>query len=545
MNRPNTTSRQRFHQFATPHSSSNDSSTSTPRPSYAESIVSATPPTPAHLSQAYLLKTPQSSSSAPKSYTLYWQRWHMLFWMSLLNLLSDWTCYSIAPIAMLTNEAYGVIYPTALVVVFLFANGISTAMEPFLLSLLGFRRLIVFGAFLGAAGSLLKSGLPFRYVLTEGDEWRVYLGFLLVGLSQPMYQCTPALLSASWFPEKERTLATGIALNANQLGIGCAFVYGAIVVRQKEDISVYFSWLSVLFCVGFVGTLFFFEERPKTPPSETARRLTNVMDEWVDAENWMLRLAGEEGRNDYGSRSGGEKRKKKEETEGIWRSLRRCFAQEGFGHAVAAFTVGGIVINTLSAYMDYLVRLDENADGRTVGIVGGSFQILVMVASLLVGHGTDRTRAYFTVMLVLLVLGGFVLAGCGMLLVNKVNFLPWALLGVAVVVGPLQPVATELGVDVAYPQCENTVLVVLQLFSNFCSSLFIPVFHFFRNFGNERPEYAFSFYLLILLQSVVTVYFATFSGRYRRLECELNRKGGRVQNIKGETLPLLGPAFDF
>ena len=56
--------------------------------------------------------------------------------------------------------------------------------------------------------------------------------------------------------------------------------------------------------------------------------LTNVMGDWVDAEKRTLRLAGEEGRNDYGSRSDGEKRKKKEEAEGIWRSSRRCFDQE-------------------------------------------------------------------------------------------------------------------------------------------------------------------------------------------------------------------------
>lgn len=142
--------------------------------------------------------------------------------MSLLNLLSDWTCYSVAPIAVLTEEAFGHINAEQLVVIFLGANALATACEPILLSRLGLRRTVLFGALLLMIGSIVKSGgMPpiIQANLTKGEgEWRVYVGFFLVGLSQPLYQCTPALLSASWFPEEERTMATGVALNANQLG---------------------------------------------------------------------------------------------------------------------------------------------------------------------------------------------------------------------------------------------------------------------------------------------------------------------------------------
>merc|ERR1711935_1307428 len=37
-------------------------------------------------------------------------------------------------------------------------------------------------------------------------------------------------------------------------------------------------------------------------------------------------------------------------------SIRACLSRPGFVHALVAFTVSGIVINTLSTYMDYLVR---------------------------------------------------------------------------------------------------------------------------------------------------------------------------------------------
>jgi len=54
-----------------------------------------------------------------ENFKVYWQRWLMLLYMSLLNLLSDWTCYSVAPISVLTSEAFGSVQPTALVTAFL------------------------------------------------------------------------------------------------------------------------------------------------------------------------------------------------------------------------------------------------------------------------------------------------------------------------------------------------------------------------------------------------------------------------------------------
>jgi len=220
----------------------------------------------------------------------------------------------------------------------------------------------------------------------------------------------------------------------------------------------------------------------------------------------------------------------------VIRSLHACMIRPGFSHALAAFTVSGIVINTLSTYMDYLVRL--NGAPRTyTGIVGGSFQFLIMVSSLIMGRQTDKTRAYYSVTIGMLVFGAFGLAECGVSLDSgRGGDLRWSLLLVAVLVGPLQPISTELGVEVAYPLSENTVLVIQQLFSNLLSAIFIPFFKSLKDVGTksgevdgdgdivERPDYTFSFYLLIVIHTLVTVYFATFNGKYLRYEHELQKK---------------------
>jgi len=121
-------------------------------------------------------------------------------------------------------------------------------------------------------------------------------------------------------------------------------------------------------------------------------------------------------------------------------------------------------------------------------------------------------------------------------------------------VGPLQPIATELGVDVAYPLSENTVLVIQQLFSNLLSALFIQFFDVCKDIGRisnknveyyQRPQYTFSFYLLIVLHAIGTVFFATFNGRYLRFEAEEAKKRERRGNV-GERQPLLpGPPLQY
>lgn len=554
----------------------------------------------------------------------------------------------------------------------------------------------------------------------------MYLGFFLVGLSQPLYQCTPALLSASWFPENERTMATGVALNSNQLGIGCAFIFGTMLVTKEEDIVPYFKLLSLISTIAFVGVALQFDDAPPTPPSDSARVIRGDFE--IKVPRWLPFVPGGFGRQQSsgGSSGGGgvvamdepnnnyvdgdaatEKKKKKRrrkkqsatpppankaeeakmirgggvdesvppdesiegpsttprqpglmdrggtddgldylpatvaapvhaqpnhplvaapphlhyyppyppgmgytspmttfyhgydqaghyhnylletspwypdyqhsfteyEDEGvepimtqhdhqldidirddqIIQQFKACFRRKGFSHCVVAFTTSGIIINTLSTFMDYLVTL--NGAGREyVGIVGGTFQMLIMCSSLVFGGWTDASRKYYLVTLVMLTFGTFALAVCNVNLdSNAGGDLRWNLLVVAVLAGPLQPISTELGVEVVYPLSENTVLVIQQLFSNLLSALFIPLFKALRDVGTIRddiglasdaaenrhvPHYTFSFYMLIVIFAVATCYFATFNGMYLRYEAEEAKKEKKEEERENLLLKL-------
>ena len=78
-------------------------------------------------------------------FKVYSSRWMMLLYLSLLNGLSDWTCYSIAPISILTSEALDV-DTEILVTVFLASSVVGTFLEPAVLKWLRLQRLVLLGA---------------------------------------------------------------------------------------------------------------------------------------------------------------------------------------------------------------------------------------------------------------------------------------------------------------------------------------------------------------------------------------------------------------
>ena len=480
-----------------------------------------------------------------RKYVVYKERWYMLACISLLNLVSDWTCYSIAPIEKIVSEYYPTSYEKELLVMlFLSANAVASLFEPYILQRVGLRNTVLLGSILLALGSICKGSLFGTLHLSY-----LRLAFVLCGLSQPLYQCTPAVLTSSFFAEHERTFATSMALNANQIGIGVSFICGPLFIRQSFHVPYYFTVLSVL-CVALVLAVFvLLKDAPPTPPSATS--------------------------NSVGSQYT------------VYQQGKSCLATSGFTHALAAFTVSAIVINTLSTNFLNLLEAATMDNLSYIGVAsyGGLFQLIVLCSSLLVGRSADHTRAYYSVILVLLVLGAFALSECSVVLGNA-HHTAQILLICALFVGPMQPVATEMGVDLVFPLAsENTVLVLQQVCANACSALILPVFAMFKNFAmldttnndddvpqliihnttssqiddmvmasydtndspnSIHPNYYFSLYVLVFLHVVTTVYFSTFRGKYKRYEHEVLHHQRQQASVprdeeEGERMHLMSP----
>ena len=128
----------------------------------------------------------------------------------------------------------------------------------------------------------------------------------------------------------------------------------------------------------------------------------------------------------------------------IWHSIRVCFARKGFIHCVLSYCTAGITINILLTFMSSLVTLNEGARQSSVGVVGGFFQMLIMITSAVSGTRRDNTPLrFYMIIIALFTLTALTLALCAVNLDSGEN---WSnLLMIALFIGPVQPLSTDLG----------------------------------------------------------------------------------------------------
>ena len=216
----------------------------------------------------------EERTEKPKIYTF---RWIMMIYMTVLHMLSGWTCFSIAPFSEVVVDSLG-IDPAYLVAAFFTANFVSSAFEPMVLRRLGLRRSVLLGALLLMTGNMINGSTPGASKLGYFDVRRAFLGFIFAGLSGPLYQNTSAILITSWFPRKEKRTATDVVLCGNQLGIICSFIFGSLLVKTSDDVLPYFHKLSVISMFVFVGAAMQLSDCPPTPPSGMARVIRGTVE---------------------------------------------------------------------------------------------------------------------------------------------------------------------------------------------------------------------------------------------------------------------------
>ena len=206
------------------------------------------------------------------------QRWVQLAYLSLLALLSDWVCFSVAAAPSTFESNFG--HSAASIIdIFLFTNVATSFLVTDIVSRFGLQRAIQGAALFMTAGCWLRSGFGFvsTSMLSNGvsdtgnilvDYPWIVAGTVLVGIAQPFFQCTPPLLSAKWFANNERSTSTAIALNFNQIGIATAFLVGGGMATDTVGLENYFGIIACITTIVTVGTLLQFENEP---PEELIR----------------------------------------------------------------------------------------------------------------------------------------------------------------------------------------------------------------------------------------------------------------------------------
>lgn len=424
-------------------------------------------------------------------YRLYSSRWVQLGYLSLLALLSDWVCFSVAAAPETWEEVYNH-DPATLIDIFLFTNVVFCLLEPTVVRRAGLRTVIVVAALLMSTGCLLRSGIPFTGA--EPEYAQIIAGTVLVGAAQPFFQCTPPLLSATWFGSEERALSTAIAINFNQVGIATAFLVGGAMATTEAGLSQYFDVITACCIAVSIGAFVQFQERPPTAPSASA----------------AARLESDASTN-------------LNDVPNFFDTARMLLATPGFVQPLIAFVASIAVSNVVSAFIEETLKSSGIVEQNTIDLAGAGFQAAIVLGGIVLGGYVDRTKRFKQVTLACFVAALFLLQPVGLGECPQLVVLI-ALLGLGAVIGPVQPINAELAVEVAYPADENSIEALQQLCGNLFSALLVPVAEIAARTNVGVPGGNSISGDSILLSAIVvgaTAYYSTFNSVLKRsaLDC--------------------------
>ena len=295
---------------------------------------------------------------------VYKQRWTQLAYLSLLALMSDWICFSVAAAPSTFEGAYTGHSAATLIDIFLFTNVASCFIVTDTVSKFGLEKAIKGAAALMTTGCLLRSGLSiFNPILSSlgiavaptidsvsssaglVPYWSIVAGTILVGAAQPFFQCTPPLLSATWFASDERATSTAIALNFNQIGIATAFLVGGGMATSTEGLAQYFSLITAICVAVMIGTFAQFEENPPSPPS------TSEIEKLINGE--------------------------KEPP--FFESVKKLFATPGFVKPLSAFIMSISITNIVGAFIDEVMERGGVTEQLGIDLAGAGFEFAILL----------------------------------------------------------------------------------------------------------------------------------------------------------------------
>eukprot|EP00986_Skeletonema_menzelii_P019315 scaffold27612_cov148-Skeletonema_menzelii.AAC.2 len=503
-----------------------------------------------HLLQTRLLmsSTNGSSNESNKNYPLepktYPQRWVQLAYLSVLALLSDWICFSVAASPDAFEHAYPGASAANLIDIFLFTNVASCFFVTDVVAKFGLGKSIKGAAALMSVGCLLRSGIPdFGWLggsaivhaadivqtvsqevievlpdgisdlvdpyvdtstLTEASRVAglepyglIVLGTIFVGFAQPYFQCTPPMLSATWFASNERATATATALNFNQIGIAVAFLVGGSMASNEVGIHSYFGLITLLCAVTTFGTFLQFQEKPPSPPSKSEI----------------------------------EKLVRGEKEPPFLESVKKLFGTKGFSIPLSAFICSISITNIVGTFIDEVMERGGVTDQLGIDLAGAGFELAILVGGIVIGGYVDKTKRYKPVTLACLLATMFFVIPLGLtdhMIGNEPVLLVAALLGLGLACGPIQPINAELAVDVTYPSDETAVESVQQVGGNLVSALMVPVaewalnqdYEFFKQIRPLDSDIRGDVLLLFTIAAVTLVYFTTFDAPLMRTEAD-------------------------
>ncbi|KAF1795362.1 Major facilitator superfamily domain [Phytophthora cactorum] len=228
--------------------------------------------------------------------------------------------------------------------------------------------------------------------------------------------------------------STSVALNANALGTALVYLTAPFLVHSRADIPSWNLYIALL----AVDRAWLPYSSFGQPLNQNQSFLDNSKVHKYDWSQWWT-----------------------------------AFSHTGFWRTIVAFSLAECIVNALSALLDEFLSVTTFSKTQ-IGFIGAAFIVSSLVGGQLVSQQVDKMRNHKTVALICLLLTAISIGAFQLVPKVKVQATLLSLLVLGAVLGPIQPIVLELGVECSYPTSEATVAALQQLCGNLLSAIAVP-----------------------------------------------------------------------
>ncbi|MFX1388997.1 MAG: MFS transporter [Promethearchaeota archaeon] len=387
-----------------------------------------------------------------KSIQIYTYRWIVLLLFMFVNITMQILWITFASITIEAAAFYTVTQLDILLLslVFMIAYIPVTFLASWIIEKYDFR----IGAGIGA---ILAGIFGFLRYFAGADYTLVLIFQIGIAVGQPFILNSITRLSANWFPESERTTATGLSMISQFIGIMLGvlitpFIVGAI------GIGLMILLYGIISLISGVLFIIFVKNKPPTPPSAEISKEKVLMGE----------------------------------------GLKQLFLNKYFVILFITFFFGLGIFNFITSYIELIV-VPRGFDATDAGLLGGLMLVGGIVGCIIMSALSDKFRKRKMLIIVSVLMATislFIITFSWDIILLYVFsfFLGYGILSAG-------PVALEYAVDLTEPVPEASSNGMLMMIGQVGGIIFILFFEGFTNpFGDYFPALLLeSIFLLIVL----------------------------------------------
>jgi FLVCR family MFS transporter 7 len=299
---------------------------------------------------------------------------------------------------------------------------------------LGYRRSLIIGALLTSIFGLTRAIFADSYIIALGSQF-------LIAVGQPFLLNISTKVAANWFPQNERSTATGILTMAQYVGFTIPMLLSPFIV-QKFGIPSMFMLYAIISIVSAILAIFLTKEKPKVVPpgplyEKEELNLNNFKKLFLN-KNFMVVLLF-------------------------------CFLSIG-------------VFNTILSLIETILA-PRGITATQAGIVGALFTAAGVIGAVIIPLISDKLQVrkplwVVASLLLVPVYSIFTVSGSFKLIAVDAAIAGFFIMGVA-------PIVFQYGAEVAYPAQEGTSLGLMLLGGQCSGILFVYVFETVKALSNS------------------------------------------------------------